>query len=230
MDMERMGKLLRSDLRLQILALPLLALLGAYLSNVLNGSARHLAWLGRPPVPMQSQEIPSSPKVEVQLTPAIVTAKAPDVPALPPTLPSVVSEKRTPNREQLLEEAQKRFPVSADQLAREIHSEDAWKAFQLEVPFLDARRSAEYVEGHVNGAWCLPVWESDFSEKLQRFDMAGHPMKAPVVIYCEGGDCQDSNLLASKLYVLGYRNLLIYKEGYPDWVAKKRPVKNGDKP
>lgn len=230
MNVKRMGKSLQGDLYVQILALPLLALLGAFLSNALGRPAHHLAWWGRPPVPIPSQAIPSLLKTDAHLSPARIVDVEPSVPAPSPDLVKGVPPVDVPSHEQLMEEARKHFPPSTEQLAREIHSEDAWKAWELGVPFLDARRSAAFLEAHVSGAWCLPVWESNFSEKLQRFDMFGHPMKAPVVIYCDGGDCQDSHLLASKLYVLGYRNLLIYKEGFPDWVAKKRPVKQGDKP
>jgi len=113
---------------------------------------------------------------------------------------------------------------------REISSQEALELFDKGVPFLDARRSADYLEGHIRGAWRLPVWEAELDERLTRFDATGLPLKSPVVLYCSGGDCQDSHLLASRLMALGYRNLLIYRDGYPDWVAKGRSTAQGEQP
>ena len=101
-------------------------------------------------------------------------------------------------------------------------------AFQSGVPFLDARRSAEYAEGHIAGAWCAPVWESDLDDRLISFKAARRPgPEDPIVIYCSGGDCRDSHLLAARLLNEGYSHLLIYRDGFPDWVAQKHPVEKG---
>jgi len=114
---------------------------------------------------------------------------------------------------------------------REIASEEAWAAYQRGVPFLDARRSGAFAEGHVARAWCAPLWESDLETRLTVFEATAHPRSAdPLVLYCDGGDCRDSHLLASKLMELGYRNLLVYRGGYPEWVGLGRPVETGARP
>jgi rhodanese-related sulfurtransferase len=96
------------------------------------------------------------------------------------------------------------------------------------VPFLDARRSSEYVEGHIQGAWCVAVWEADLEDRLIAFKAARRPgSEDPIVIYCSGGDCRDSHLLADKLLKEGYFHLLIYRDGYPDWVKQGHPVEKG---
>ena len=111
---------------------------------------------------------------------------------------------------------------------REITGAEAWKAFESGVPFLDARRRAEFAEGHIAGAWCTPVWESDLDERLISFKAARRPgPDDPIVIYCSGGDCQDSHLLAARLLNEGYEHLLIYRDGFPDWLAQKHPVEKG---
>ena len=51
--------------------------------------------------------------------------------------------------------------------------------------------------------------------------------KQGMVIYCDGGDCADSRLLADRLIPLGYRNLRLYMAGYPDWTRQGRPVRKG---
>ncbi len=111
---------------------------------------------------------------------------------------------------------------------REVGGAEAWEAFQAGVPFLDARRSAEYAEGHVAGAFCTPVWESDLEDRLITFKATRRPgPEDPILIYCSGGDCKDSHLLADRLLKEGYFHLLIYREGYPDWVARKHPTEKG---
>ena len=121
-------------------------------------------------------------------------------------------------------DAATRFPPAPASVVRELSSEDVWTAFQLRVPFLDARRSADYAQGHVPGAWSLPVWEAGLEARITEFEARADPQpRSPLVLYCSGGECEDSQLLARKLVELGYRNLLIYRDGFPDWIAKGRP-------
>lgn len=109
-----------------------------------------------------------------------------------------------------------------------ISLEAAWKASQDRVPFLDARRGSEFAEGHVAGAWSVPVWEADLDDRLLAFKAARRPAAGdPIVIYCSGGDCRDSHLLADKLAAEGYTHLLIFQDGYPAWVAAGHPVERG---
>jgi len=124
-----------------------------------------------------------------------------------------------------------RFAPDPAQPIREITPEEAWVLFRAKVPFLDARRSAEYSAGHIEGAWSLPVWEADLEARITEFEALAGPVSAtPLVLYCSGGDCEDSHLLAQKLSPLGYRNLLIYRAGYPDWVRQGHPIRTGGKP
>ena len=111
---------------------------------------------------------------------------------------------------------------------QEIGGTEAWRAYRDGVPFLDARRSAEFAQGHIQGAWPTPVWEADLDDRLIAFKASRHPgSEDPIVIYCSGGDCRDSHLLAAKLLDQGYFHLLIYRDGFPDWVAQKRPIETG---
>ncbi|WP_306589458.1 rhodanese-like domain-containing protein [Geothrix sp. 21YS21S-4] len=110
----------------------------------------------------------------------------------------------------------------------EISSQAAWETFQAGVPFLDARRSSEFAEGHIAGAWCAPVWEADLEDRLFAFKAARRPgPEDAIVLYCSGGDCRDSHLLAERLLAQGYFHLLIYRDGFPDWAAQGRPVQKG---
>ena len=83
----------------------------------------------------------------------------------------------------------------------------------------------------MRGAFCAPVWEADLEDRLIDFKVARHPgPNDPILIYCSGGDCHDSHLLAEKLLTQGYVHLLIYRDGYPDWVAQGRPTAKGAQP
>jgi rhodanese-related sulfurtransferase len=99
--------------------------------------------------------------------------------------------------------------------------------------FLDARRTAVYEEGHIAGARPFSVWESDVDEKVNRlFEERGDPeqQKQPIIIYCSGGACEDSHMLAEKLWGIQFNNVLVYKDGYPDWIARGGATRKGGTP
>jgi len=205
-------------------ALPLLVLAGmacaaALISNGLASPSRHLAWRGSVAVQPSVARLVDRPSLPAPIPqPGTVVAPIPprpDRPA-PPARPSNAPPAAKPL------EAVVSNPI------REITGPEAWKAFQSGTPFLDARRRAEFAEGHIAGAWCTPVWESDLDERLISFKAARRPgPEDPIIIYCSGGDCQDSHLLAAKLFKEGYEHLLIYRDGFPDWSAQKRPIETG---
>ncbi|WP_005035327.1 rhodanese-like domain-containing protein [Holophaga foetida] len=188
---------------LQMATLLVVAFLCAVWANFLSGPSRRLA------------SVDVTQKVAPQAPPQPVVTDRPQTPPQPsPAKPA----------------PQMRFEWNPEQPSRDITSREAAEAYRQGFPFLDARRSVEYREGHIRGALGMSVWEADIDERLARFDAMGRPLKAPVVLYCSGGDCQDSQLLASRLLGLGYRHLLIYQEGFPDWVTKGRPIRQGAQP
>ncbi|MBK8790858.1 MAG: hypothetical protein IPO28_12005 [Holophagaceae bacterium] len=200
----------------RMLALAGLAGVGALLSNALQPPSRRLPWPGfRQPGPTAPPAMVAPPgpplAVEAVQPPGPTRPTSPAVPPVP--RPSV---KATPP------------PAVPASPIREISGQEAWRAFQDGHAFLDARRSGEYAAGHVAGAWCAPVWEADLEDRLLAFKAARRPgPEDPIVIYCSGGDCRDSHLLAERLLREGYFHLLIYRDGFPDWVAQKHPVEKG---
>ena len=90
--------------------------------------------------------------------------------------------------------------------------------------FLDARDSAEYEAGHIPGAM-----------RLTRDDVLADPARAralpvrgrPIITYCEGGECEASLDLANALVEVGYRKVLVYAGGFPEWSAAGQPVERG---
>lgn len=122
-----------------------------------------------------------------------------------------------------------RFPPHPDKPFVEISGEDAMWLHATGVPFLDARRTSTYKEGHVAGARPVSVWESDVDEKVMAL-IGEQDGAKPLVLYCSGGDCEDSHLLAQKLWGAGFNDVLVYRDGFPDWVKRGGAVRRGAAP
>lgn len=98
----------------------------------------------------------------------------------------------------------------------------AWEVWQQGAWFLDARRPVEYAEGHIEGAFLMPSNRVMTSEGQE--DLAMIPLDATIVIYCVGGDCDSSENTKIRLQDMDYRNILIMKAGYDDWVNAGHPI------
>jgi len=217
------------------------ALACAVLANGLARPGRRLDWTGwtppalpatapapgasapaaRPPLP---EARGAAAKVPVPAARVAASAAGSAPPANPPPAARSSAPVAAPG-------ADPGFSAAPGEPIRELASDAAWSAFQLGVPFLDARRSADFEAGHLAGAWSAPVWEATVTARITEFEARANPApRAPIVIYCSGGDCDDSRLLAGKLLQLGYRNLFIYRDGFPDWERRGRPVARGARP
>jgi len=96
--------------------------------------------------------------------------------------------------------------------------------------FLDARRTSVFEEGHIAGARSFPVWEADIDERVNAlFGERSEPadQNKPIVIYCSGGACEDSHMLAQKLWAIQFNNVYVYKDGFPDWQNRGGAVRKG---
>lgn len=96
---------------------------------------------------------------------------------------------------------------------------------------IDTRVASEYADGHIKGAISVPYREksvksADFDAGQDEFNLAKLPADkaAAVVIYCNGAECWKSFKASSVAIKAGYSNVLWYREGFPDWAAKKLPV------
>jgi rhodanese-related sulfurtransferase len=112
----------------------------------------------------------------------------------------------------------------------EISGEEAARRRERGAIFFDARRSGEYRSGHIAGARSLSVWEAGLDEGIQRFFAEGHPPGEDIVVYCNGGECEDSHTLAQKLFLAGFDHVSVYRDGFPDWKQRALPIHQGDKP
>lgn len=120
-----------------------------------------------------------------------------------------------------------RFPAHGQPFV-EISGEAAAWLHARGALFLDARRTRDFAQGHVAGSRSFPVWESEVvKERVESLVAEGREGRLPVVLYCSGGDCEDSHLLAQTLFGAGFENLLVYRDGFPDWVARGGAVSTG---
>ncbi len=123
------------------------------------------------------------------------------------------------------------FPPHPDKPWIEISGDDVAALHKAgSVLFLDARRTSLYRLGHIPGARPFSVWEADIDDKVKGLFAEGRDQSAPVVVYCTGGDCEDSHMVGQKLYFVGFDNVLVYKDGFPDWEKRGLPVDKGDSP
>ena len=184
----------------QTAAMVLLAGLGAYVSNAIAGPERKVKWIGA-----YAETAPRTAVAPPNVTPA--------PPAAAPT------------------GAGKTFAPHPDKPWVEVSGDDAAALHgRGDVPFLDARRTSVYREGHIPGARPFSVWESDIDDKVKAFFAEGHDPSSVILVYCSGGDCEDSHTLAQKLYMAGFDDVLVYKDGFPDWEKRGLAITKGDKP
>ena len=108
--------------------------------------------------------------------------------------------------------------------------DEAFEEWEVGTLFIDARRTKEYVKGHIPGAISISPWEKGREAKVAR--LAGtEPQAAPVVVYCtRSKDCEDSEEISSNLKQVGFENVMVFQGGFPVWQEKKKPVVEGEEP
>jgi rhodanese-related sulfurtransferase len=156
--------------------------------------------------------------------PAVAAPAQPAPTAATKPVPAPAAAKAAPD------ELLARFPVHEGVPFVEISSDDAAWLYARGALFLDARRTGIYEQGHIAGARSFPVWESDIDARVADLSNEGRDQKLPIVVYCSGGDCEDSNMLAQKLWGLFFNNVLVYKDGFPDWQKRGGAVSLGSQP
>ena len=87
---------------------------------------------------------------------------------------------------------------------------------------IDARTKDEYQEAHIAGAISIPEKNFDESVSLLPADKG-----SLLVLYCNGVKCGKSRKAAKKADALGYKNILIYSEGFPVWEEKGNKIVPG---
>lgn len=103
--------------------------------------------------------------------------------------------------------------------------EDPMYAYEAYV-FIDARDDDHYGEGHIPGAYQFDHFRAD---RYQEQMMQIIPTAMSIVVYCNGGDCEDSESAALFLLGLGAdpSQLAVYTGGITQWRDQHMPVELG---
>jgi len=96
------------------------------------------------------------------------------------------------------------------------------------VVFIDARDEAQYREGHVPGAYQFDHYrpEKQLATVLHVCQLAEQ-----IVVYCTGGDCEDSEFAALALIGVGIpkERFFVYVGGMSEWAAHGLPFEVGER-
>jgi rhodanese-related sulfurtransferase len=94
------------------------------------------------------------------------------------------------------------------------------------IVFVDARSEEDYQDGHIPGAYELDPYHP---EKKLGAVLTVCQAADKVVVYCTGGDCEDSDTAALLLRDGGVpgAKLFVYGGGITEWEAAHLPVETG---
>jgi rhodanese-related sulfurtransferase len=97
---------------------------------------------------------------------------------------------------------------------------------QNSIIFIDARDDEHYQAGHIPGAYQLDYYHPD---KYLATVLPVCQSARQIVVYCAGGDCEDSEMTALMLRDGGVPNekLFVYSGGMTEWDARKEPIETG---
>jgi rhodanese-related sulfurtransferase len=144
--------------------------------------------------------------------PAAEATRAPEPPAAP-------NESRPPASVPFIPEMSQPIQVGMDGAKRLFDAQAAL--------FVDARDASEYEEGHIAGA--IRLTRDEALANPDRVRALGAPSR-PIVSYCNGGRCEASRELAQVLVGAGFRRVLVFAGGFPEWAAAGHPVARGSAP
>jgi rhodanese-related sulfurtransferase len=93
--------------------------------------------------------------------------------------------------------------------------------------FLDARAPADFEAGRIANAFNLPAdsFETHFPQ------VAGMlTPDTPIVVYCDGEECELSHRLKDRLRQAGFKNVRVLVNGWTVWRGAGLPVETGPRP
>ncbi len=100
--------------------------------------------------------------------------------------------------------------INADQMLDYLTEGNAW--------IVDARNPEEFAEGHVANAINIP--SNEVFDRADQF-MAIIPPDALIIVYCGGGNCESSHIVADALRRdFGFDRVVIYTNGWEEILAQ----------
>jgi rhodanese-related sulfurtransferase len=103
--------------------------------------------------------------------------------------------------------------------------EQASGLYDQQAFFVDARRKEVYVEGHVANAFRADM--ESFKNSTPSW-VSALPKDMLLVVYCNGGDCDESEHVAQLLNASGFTAVYIMHDGFPGWKSAGLPVETGE--
>lgn len=101
-----------------------------------------------------------------------------------------------------------------------INLEQAYKLYQMDFIFIDARDRVDYNAGRIKKSYSLPYLEFDkYKGALSKISKS-----QTIICYCGGADCELSKALANRLYFQGYHNIYVFFGGWEQWKNAGYPV------
>jgi rhodanese-related sulfurtransferase len=96
--------------------------------------------------------------------------------------------------------------------------------------FIDAREEAHFKEGHMPLAWRIDHAKPEETIKSEPLNIL-LPGAEKIILYCNGGDCEDSLLVAGDLRDAQFdpAKIYVYEGGFTEWAKKKQPVEKGER-
>jgi rhodanese-related sulfurtransferase len=96
---------------------------------------------------------------------------------------------------------------------------------------VDTRKASEFSEATIKGAISVPydpeksAKDAGFDASQDKFDMSKLADKnKEIVLFCNSGTCWKSYKAAVVMAKAGYKNVHWYRNGVPDWKARKLPM------
>jgi rhodanese-related sulfurtransferase len=103
--------------------------------------------------------------------------------------------------------------------------EEAKTAFDGGAMFVDSRKLEDFKAGHVENAVRI---ESSMFKAGDPPELGLIPRSAIVVVYCNGGQCDESENVAKFLTNSGYSTVYVLHDGFPGWKALGYPIATGE--
>lgn len=97
--------------------------------------------------------------------------------------------------------------------------------FDQQAFFIDARKLEDYRKDHVKGSYRMAEADFQFGNPPM---LAAIPRDATLVVYCNGGNCDESELVAKMINGAGYQKVYVMHDGIPGWLAMSYPSEKGD--
>jgi rhodanese-related sulfurtransferase len=148
------------------------------------------------------------------------------LPVVTPNNPVTNSPAPTPEQLVIAQIKAKGLQTADGSLALQLFQDP--RRLQDIVVFVDARDDSHYREGHIPGAYQLDPYhpEKYFEATLPVCQKADQ-----IVVYCNGGECDDSESSALLLRDIGIPNqkLFVYTGGITEWVKNGRPIETGER-